>query len=335
MTRSPLAHYFAVLGGKEEPHYLISKRTRAKKPRNLEDAWVKHAESLAGTEEGEFSLLGLKSYIAEKIIESCTFCEHKCKVNRQKKRGFCNISKDSYVSSAFVHLGEEPELVPSGTIFFSGCNLRCSFCQNWDISTNSEDGYKWSPEMLASWVSGMRNGIANVNFVGGEPSPHLGTIINALLLLEAKIPIVWNSNMYMSEETMSLLGGIVDLYLSDFKYGNDSCAEELSGVKNYFSVVSRNHLLANKQSNLLIRHLVLPGHIECCSKPILDWIAKNLGPETRVNIMDQYRPEHKANGKIGRRLSRGEHLQVVKYAKKIGLRNLEPVGRAADYLVTE
>ncbi len=322
MKSSPLKRYFSILEGKAKPKYLIAKRTHAEKPRNLEDAWKKHEKALEGKSDGEFSLLGLKSYISEKILESCIFCERRCKVDRRKKLGFCRVGKDSFVSSAFVHLGEEAELVPSGTIFFSGCNFECCFCQNWEISQDPKGGYLWTPQMIAAWVSGMRNGIRNVNFVGGEPTPNLHNILNSLLLLEADLPVVWNSNMYMSEESMRLLDGVVDLFLGDFKYGNDGCAERFSGAENYFEVVSRNHLLASKSSDLLIRHLLLPGHAECCSKPILKWIRKNLGPGTRVNIMDQYKPEYKAKGEMGRTLRKEEYDEVVGYAKRIGLLNL-------------
>lgn len=319
---SPLRDYTAILEGKSRARYLACKKTPSEKPRNLPDAWKEHGQKRADNDAPSYSLLELKSYIAEKLLSSCTFCEHRCKVNRRKELGFCKVGKDSFVSSAFVHLGEEPELVPSGTIFFSGCNFHCCFCQNWEISQDSKSGYRWNPEMIATWINGMRNGIRNVNLVGGEPTPHLHTILRSLLLLDVNLPIIWNSNMYMSDEAMSLLDGVIDLYLSDFKYGNDDCAEANSGAKNYFSIVARNHLRAHKDSELLIRHLVLPGHSECCSKPVLEWVEKNLGPSTRVNLMGQYKPEYKAKAGLGQKLDRKEYDGVARFAKEIGLNNL-------------
>ena len=319
-----LERYFSIVDGRASARYLLSKKTPAEKPKNLKDAWEKHRQAMNGVvgENPAFSLLRLKSYIADKLISSCVFCEHRCEVDRAKKLGVCKVGRDSIISSAFVHLGEESELVPSGAIFFSGCNFHCCFCQNWGISQNPKEGYKWKPEMIAAWISGMKNGRRNMNLVGGEPTPNAHNILRSLLLLEANLPIVWNSNMYMSEEMMSLLDGVVDVYLSDFKYGNNRCAEELSGARNYFKVVSRNHLLAHKNSELLIRHLVLPGHSECCSKPVLAWIRKNLGPSVRINIMDQYRPEYKAFGGLGRRVGKKEFSEVAGFAKSIGLCNL-------------
>ncbi|MEM2974410.1 MAG: radical SAM protein, partial [Candidatus Micrarchaeia archaeon] len=119
--------------------------------------------------------------------------------------------------------------------------------------------------------------------------------------------------------------GVVDVYLSDFKYGNDECALRLSSLPNYFRIISRNHMLAGKQADLLIRHLVMPNHIECDSKPILDWITENLDNNVRVNIMSQYRPEYKAleYSDINRRLNREEYFSVLEHARKIGLWNIE------------
>lgn len=120
---------------------------------------------------------------------------------------------------------------------------------------------------------------------------------------------------------MNLLKGIVDVYLSDFKYGNNKCAERLSKVSNYFSIIKRNHLLAFKDSELVIRHLVMPNHIECCSKPILKFIAENFQDRVIVNIMDQYRPEYKAKNysDINCFVTDKEFKTVVNFAEKLNL----------------
>ncbi|MEM3399419.1 MAG: radical SAM protein [Candidatus Micrarchaeia archaeon] len=261
------------------------------------------------------------------MIESCVFCERKCRANRLHERGFCGVSYDARVSSAFIHMGEESMLIPSGTIFFSGCNFRCCFCQNYDISQNPSAGRVWTAEEIASWIENIK--AKNINLVGGEPTPNLHIILDALALCKRNIPIIWNSNMYMSLEAMELLNGIVDLYLADFKYGNSKCAERLSSAPNYFEIVSRNHLIAQEQCDVLIRHLVLPGHLECCSRPTLRWIVENMDPEkTHVNIMRQYRPVYKAHmhKEIDRLLSGDEYWSVVEYAERLGLENYEIQG---------
>jgi len=135
----------------------------------------------------------------------------------------------------------------------------------------------------------------NVNFVGGEPTPQLPFILDALQYVKSNIPTVWNSNFYMSLKSMNLLKNVIDIYLSDWKYWNNKCAERLSKVKNYLEIIKRNHDLAFKNSEMIIRHLVLPNHFDCCTKPILKYIAENYGEKVIVNIMGQYRPGYKAH----------------------------------------
>lgn len=140
-----------------------------------------------------------------------------------------------------------------------------------------------------------RHGSRNVNFVGGEPTPNLPYILRVMSLTQENIPVVWNSNFYMSTEAVHLLDGFSDLFLTDFKYGNDDCAMRLSGIKNYWKTVTRNHKMAWNVGDMIVRHLVLPNHVECCSKPILKWISRNLGLEVVLNIMGQYRPVYRAS----------------------------------------
>jgi putative pyruvate formate lyase activating enzyme len=125
----------------------------------------------------------------------------------------------------------------------------------------------------------------------------------------------------MSENTMKLLDGVIDMYLSDFKYGNDDCGRHLSKVENYFEVCARNHHAAIEQAELTIRHLVLPDHVECCTKPVLEWVAKNVRTKAIVNIMDQYKPAYKANEymDIRRAVTKTEVQEAINYAKKLKL----------------
>ena len=161
----------------------------------------------------------------------------------------------------------------------------------------------------------------NMNFVGGEPTPYLPLILETLTYVKSSLPVVWNSNFYMSEKSMAMLSGVVDVYLSDFKYGNDKCAKRLSGIDDYFEVVSRNHLLARDDAEVVIRHLVLPNHIECCTRPVFDFIAEHMKDRAVVNIMDQYRPCYRADEyeDINRRLRAEEFREAVDYAEKLGL----------------
>ncbi|MCW1296566.1 MAG: radical SAM protein [Candidatus Parvarchaeota archaeon] len=268
------------------------------------------------------SLLDLKIKLVEKIMERCHLCERRCGVNRFKgEKGECRVGNECLISSIFVHMGEESFISPSLTCFFMGCTFHCQFCQNWSISQWHEDGERIEPDILAKIVDEQALKVRNLNLVGGEPTPSLLFILEALKEMKSNIPIVWNSNMYMSLETMEILNGIVDVYLSDWKYGNDECARRLSKVNNYWEIISRNHDISFKQSELTIRHLVMPNHIECCTKPILEYIAENYGKKVIVNVMDQYRPEYLAHKyiDIARIPNDKEIASAINYAEKLRL----------------
>ncbi len=343
--RRSLARYFAILEGKKHAKFRLAKRLEAPftEDQGLEDLWRLHDQltqqyyrlegevdsgkvKLAELPKPEKSYLDLKVEIARRMLAECRFCERKCRVNRLKgEKGFCRCGLEVEVSSYFSHLGEEPELVPSGTIFTMGCSIRCIHCQNWTISQWYEHGQKCSPKTLAALVEDLwREGCRNANLVGGDPTPWLAAWLEAFTYLDLDMPVVWNSNAYYSEEAAKLLAGFVDVYLLDFKYGSNRCAERISSAPGYVETARRNHLYAVKYGELIIRILVLPNHLECCAKPILEWIAKNLGTWVRVNIMDQYRPEWRAweLPELGRRLKRSEFEEVLEYAKSLGLTNL-------------
>ncbi len=187
-----------------------------------------------------------------------------------------------------------------------------------------EKGREVTPQTLAASVDRLRlDGCRNVNLVGGEPTPWLFQWLQTFKHVKENVPIVWNSNSYYSPETSKLLSGFADVYLLDFKYGPGKCAEKISEAPDYWKACTSNHLAAKKCGELIVRVLVLPGHLECCTEPILNWISENVGPETRVNVMFQYKPEWKAHEipELHRRLSRNERKKAVQAAEKAGLRN--------------
>ena len=182
-----------------------------------------------------------------------------------------------------------------------------------------QSGRLGDPEKLAGIIIKRKNeGARNVNWVGGDPTPNVLYILKVLKELDMNVPQIWNSNMYCSNETMSLLDGIIDVYLTDFKFGNDNCAMRLSKVDNYTQIIKRNHKIAYKQGEMIVRHLILPNHVMCCSKHILEWISKEI-PEIAVNLMAQYRPEYNAYKyeDLKRPLSTKEYAQVKNFAEKV------------------
>ena len=344
IAQASLARYFAVVHNDKPAKFLIARKLACNYSENdlLENLWKIHDQtlrefllleekidnrltSLDKLNTPSRSFLDLKNEIATRILSSCHFCTRRCGINRLKEvMGYCKCGSRITVSSIFEHMGEEPELVPSGTIFTLGCTLRCRHCQNWTISQWLEAGEIHTPKSAARAVERLRsNGCRNANLVGGDPTPWLAQWIETFKHVNANVPIVWNSNSYYSEESSKLLAGFADVYLLDFKYGNNDCAEFISDAPNYWKATTRNHRYGKKYGELIIRVLVLPNHLDCCVKTILNWISINLGPTTRTNVMFQYRPEWRAHEIPGlrRRLTQAEKEKAIQLAEKAGLVN--------------
>ncbi|MHB8101252.1 MAG: radical SAM protein [Methanosarcina sp.] len=287
------------------------------------DRLVLFTESFLEIPKASPSLLDLKVAIVDKMIENCNCCGWRCGVNRKEGgKGFCRLTDVSNYASEFLHMGEEPELVPSHTIFFTGCTFACVYCQNWDISTCPEAGTRIEPRKLAKLIDLRRmHGARNVNFV--TPTPHVHTVLKIIREISVNTPVVWNSNMYHSPEIAEILEGVVDVYLGDFKYGNNICAQKYSKIKNYLEIVQPNFEFAYQTAEILLRHLVLPGHLECCTKPIAEWVAKNI-PQIRFNLMFQYRPCYRAMEypELGRQLTPEEEAEAIDIVREAGIEDL-------------
>lgn len=351
-----LSWYRAVMRDSKPAKFLIAKSIPAHvgisdlKDMSEEELWSLHEElgvkfrdtyksvrneKISNLVSLEPSFLDVKIALSEKLIEHCEFCERRCRVNRKEgKLGFCRVGYKSKVSTWFHHFGEEAPLIGeggSGTIFFAGCNFGpCVYCQNWDISSDPENGGEVNPQTLALISKRLRmEGAANINYVGGEPTPNLHTILASLKNLSVNVPQLWNSNFACSLEAMRLLAEVIDIWLPDFKYGNDDCARRLSKVERYFETVSRNHRIAYENGDMIIRHLVLPNHLGCCTKPVLKWISENT-PNVLVNIMGQYHPDYLVMRNpsmypdIARRPSSKEMKEAYEYARSLKIM-FEPV----------
>ncbi|MCX7831420.1 MAG: radical SAM protein [Actinobacteria bacterium] len=329
-----LPHYYAVLEGRQEPFYLSSKKTKVPL---IDENSVSFLEKLAIIEQASISLIkgnvnqgksdkslfSLKIEMVNRMLKTCIFCEKRCKVDRRKTKGLCGVSFEPKISSIFLHYGEEEELVPSLTVFYSGCNFNCLYCQNYEIARFPEEGKYYSPSILASLIEEYeKQGAKNVNFVGGDPTPSSHHIFAVLSEGNFKIPVVWNSNMYMSSELQSLLIGVVDLYLADFRYGNDDCAQRLSNISNYTEIVKRNLNIAFDTADVIVRHLVLPNHLECCTKKVLMWLEKE-HPDVNLNVMFQYHPCGEAffSKELARRLTEDEMKKVLDMVLNSNLKN--------------
>jgi putative pyruvate formate lyase activating enzyme len=328
-----LSRYERINNGDAVAKFQIVKRIPAERVEDLTQALELHAHlkeefKRVLKEEGDnidflevetpsFSFLDLKIYILREYLKNCNFCERRCGVNRYEKLGFCKCGVKSYYSSEFLHMGEEPELIPSHTIFFNRCTFRCVFCQNYDIVYH--DDYEVDVEGLAETIDRrFIQGSRNVNFVGGNPDQHAHTILEILRCVVSNVAVVWNSNMYHSVELAEIVEDVVDVWLGDFKYGNDGCAERYSKVKRYWEIVTRNFLRAKENGELLIRHLVMPNNVECCTKRVVMWCSENLGKDVRFNLMFQYFPTFKAYDypEIARRLNNEEMRRSLEIANR-------------------
>ena len=276
------------------------------------------------------------------MVSPCTLCPRQCKVDRKKgQTGFCGIGELPVVSSVGPHFGEESVLVGhggSGTIFFAGCNLGCIFCQNYDIS-HYRHGREVSIEQLAQFMIDLQEqGCININFV--TPTHVIPAIIAAITLARKQglaVPIVYNCGGYDSVDTLRLIEGFIDIYMPDMKYSDPNVAKELSAAPDYpqanFAAVMEMHRqVGNLQLNrsrlatrgLLVRHLVLPNNL-AGSFEIVDFLIEQIGPDTTINIMDQYHPCYKASSypKLNRRPSPEELESVRDYAIQKGLNVLD------------
>jgi putative pyruvate formate lyase activating enzyme len=282
-----------------------------------------------------------------KRMELCDLCPRNCKINRLNgERGVCKANSDLEIASYGPHFGEEPELVGkngSGTIFFTNCALLCVFCINSEISHGGY-GRVYSIDNLANIMMQLQNeGRHNINLV--SPShyiPHILLAIDQAASKGLKIPIVYNTSGYEKKDVIEFLDGVVDIYLSDFKYGCEKQAGKYSiGAFDYVELAKEVHLEMQRQvgtakldantglmqSGLMIRHLVMPNNVSC-SKAIMEWISENLPKDTYVNIMSQYSPVFNAKKfpEINRRITSREYEQVIEAARKVGLTNIRVQG---------
>lgn len=316
--------------------------------------WAIHSDPRFLVDETAFEPVYLATYRSGRLMQkveaaleqyrSCNVCPRNCKVNRlEDKKWFCRTGRYPYVGSYFPHFGEEDCLrgwKGSGTIFFSLCNLRCQFCQNWDISYVGR-GEVVTPERLADMMLELQAiGCHNINFV--TPEHVVPNVLEALpLAIEGglRLPIVYNTSAYDSLESLAHLDGVVDIYMPDFKYWDSQMAKRYVQAEDYPERARQAvHEMYRQvgplgfgsdgmaKRGLLVRHLVMPGGT-AGTRDIMQWIAREISPDTYVNVMDQYRPEHRVNEQrfpeINRPLTSREYQEAVQMAREAGLWRLD------------
>jgi putative pyruvate formate lyase activating enzyme len=245
------------------------------------------------------------------LFAPCGLCEVRCGAMRsQGQEGPCGLADEVHVYNRLLHMGEEAPLVPSLAVFLSGCSMRCSFCSEAEHLRPPFRAKPVSPQRLAEQVAGdlARAGreVRNINFVGGEPSIALPFLARFARALAARVPspppLLLNTNGYLTPEALVLATHLCPIWVVDLKFGQDRCGREVGAVAQYSEVLRRNLSWLHdpgtapphegvyaRPVQLWVRHLLMPGHLECCTKPCLDWLAAHT-PQARVNLMPAFHP---------------------------------------------
>ncbi len=297
--------------------------------------------------EKKIALLEKRTPGALELLKSCTVCPRDCKVNRvEGETSHCGVDDRLKVSSINLHFGEEPPISGrngSGTVFLSGCNLKCVYCQNYPISQLRHGEYITAEQLADGMLELEKGGAHNINFV--TPTHYVPQLMEAMLLAYRRgltLPIVYNSSGYDKVETLKLLDGVVEIYMPDMRYSSEESAQCYSSAEGYPRINRAAIREMHRQvgdlildddgvavQGLLVRHLVLPHGISG-SEVIFEFLAREISKGTYVSVMSQYFPSHKATSleKLNRRVQRGEYKAVLDAFDRAGLYN----GYAQPYL---
>jgi putative pyruvate formate lyase activating enzyme len=271
---------------------------------------------------------------ARAMLADCHFCAHHCGVNRLAGEfGLCRAGAEPRYFSAQVEVSDELELIPTFAIALSGCDLRCDFCitsaESWnprsgDALVASRGGGVAIAELADQAKAALANGARTIMVLGGEPTIHLPAALELVAALPDSAKLIWKTNAHGSAQAHELLDGMFDVWLADYKFGNDECARRLAKISNYTDVVRENLLRANEHSELIVRHLLMPDHVDCCWRPAAEWLAENL-PGVKVNLRSGFWPAwHSARHRELRgAVATDETKQAFEFARQLGL-NLIP-----------
>jgi len=274
-------------------------------------------------EEAHTQALGRAQALREGL-RSCRLCPRQCGVDRLGgRKGVCGLDATVRWFREMVIDYEESPLNPSHQVYFAGCNLGCAFCSVQEWNLEPEAARPMDLRGLAAVIEQRRRqGARTLNLLGGEPAVSVHGIVELLARVDVRTTVVWNSNMYYGDHVARALDGLVDIYLADLKCGNATCAERLLGAGDYLDVVRANILGARAVGDVIVRHLILPGHLDCCLGPTLEWIAQH-APDLKVSLRGDYAPPAHDSAAPPTYLCPGDRDRALRMAGGLGLHVIE------------
>lgn len=259
--------------------------------------------------------------LAHQELQCCRLCPLQCQVDRTAgETGACGLTDLAVCFREMVNCGEEDGLNPSHQVYFAGCNLKCEYCTVAEWNEKPCEIRAIDDEMLIERIANRKEkGAKTLNLLGGEPSISVYGILKLLEKIDPTTCVVWNSNMYYNEVVDDMIEGLVDICLADLKCASSECSKALLGASDYFKIARDSILRANEHSDVIVRHLVMPGHLECCLKPTLNWLKKEL-PSIRLSLRTNYIPPAESTHAPAGYLEEDEASKAFVLAKESGLK---------------
>ncbi|MCX7020145.1 MAG: radical SAM protein [bacterium] len=264
-----------------------------------------------------------RARVARAMLRACNLCAHRCGADRTSgPAGVCKCDAQARLFSSRVDWAGEQELVPTLVFNLSGCNMACDYCIT---GTQSQDGCAGEPLDIAhvnTRFSPIREDIASFAIEGGEPTVHLPGALEIASIVPQSIPLVWKTNGYASIEALELLEEVVDVFLPDYKFGNDACATRIAKTPNYTAAIQQNLLWARDHlPHTIVRHLLLPGHLDCCCIPMLKWLKQRV-PQIELSLVTGFMPLHRArrHAELGGMVSTEEAACALEEARARNIR---------------
>lgn len=267
-----------------------------------------------------------RASLAREMLRNCRLCPVNCGVDRMAGEvGHCGLDERAFWFRENLSLIQELEIIPAHTIHLTGCNMRCKFCVVEEYILDPTLGKPWDVHELRTIVEERkRQGAKTLLFMGGEATVQLHAVLDLLAELPDPYTVVWDSNMLLTPESRRLLRGVVDVYAGDLKFGNNACARKVAGTRDYLEMLAENLQFAEATAALIVRHLLLPGHTECCVFPMLGWLVKTLR-HPRLSVRREYLPPSHLTPEdpLGRYVPESEYQQTIQAATRMGIEVVE------------